>query len=62
MLRAAIAFFIMGLLIFIFGYYNVANVSIDAGKLFLYIFAAFSIITFLAALVTGKSIRSHEEL
>lgn len=55
MLRAAITFFVIGLLLFVLGFYGVAGVSLEVGKLILFMFIIFSVITFIAALATGKS-------
>lgn len=55
MLRAAIAFFVLGLLAFIFGAYNIAGVSIEVGKILLVVFLVFALISFLGGLTTGKT-------
>lgn len=55
MLRAAIAFFIVGLLAFALGAYNIAGLSMDIGKLLLYIFIALAVLSFVVSLFTGKS-------
>lgn len=43
MLRAAVLFFAIGLLAVVFGAYGVAGVSIEAGRLLLFVFLALSI-------------------
>lgn len=55
MLRAAITFFLMGLLAFFFGLYGVAGVSIEIGKLLLLIFVIFAAVSFVGAITAGKS-------
>lgn len=55
MLRTAIAFFVMGLLVFLFGFYGLLNVSFEGGKLFLLAFSFFSFLSFLGAITIGKS-------
>lgn len=55
MLRAAIMFFLMGLLTFLFGLYGIAGVTIDAGKLLFLVFVIFSALSFVAAITTGKT-------
>ena len=55
MLRAAIGFFVLGLVAMVFGAYGIAGVSIDLGKVLLMIFVVLAIISFVASLVTGKS-------
>lgn len=54
MLRAAITFFLMGLLSFIFGLYDIAGVTFYAGKLLFIIFVLFAFTSFIAAITTGK--------
>lgn len=55
MLRAAIIFFLMGLLAYLFGLYGIAGVSIDIGKLLLLVFVIFATISFVGAITIGKS-------
>lgn len=55
MLRAAIVFFVMGLFVFFLGFYGLLNVSFEGGKLFLFAFSFFSLLSFLGAIVLGKS-------
>ena len=55
MLRAAITFFILGLVAYLFGAYGFAGVSIEVGKLLLVVFLVFALVSFLAGLTTGKS-------
>lgn len=54
MLRAAIAFFVLGLLSMLLGAYGVAGLSIDIGKMLLAIFLVFAVISFIGSLVTGR--------
>lgn len=54
MLRAAIAFFVLGLLSMLLGASGVAGLSIDIGKMLLAIFLVLAVISFIASLVTGK--------
>jgi uncharacterized membrane protein YtjA (UPF0391 family) len=54
MLRAAIVFFVLGLVAYLFGAYGFAGVSIDVGKLLLVVFLVFSLISFIGSLTTGK--------
>lgn len=54
MLRAAIAFFILGVLSMLLGATGVAGLSIDIGKMLLAIFLVFAVISFIASLVTGR--------
>ncbi|MCM2278873.1 MAG: DUF1328 domain-containing protein [Oligoflexia bacterium] len=54
MLRAAIVFFIIGLLAMFLGANNIAGLSMEVGKLLLYIFLALAVISLLASLVSGR--------
>jgi uncharacterized membrane protein YtjA (UPF0391 family) len=54
MLRAAIIFFVLGLVAILFGATGFAGVSMDIGKTLLFIFLAISIVTFIVSLVTGR--------
>ena len=57
MLRASIAFFIIGLLAFAIGAGNLAGLSTSVGKLLLEVFLVLSVLSFLLSLVTGRSPR-----
>ncbi len=57
MLRAAIAFFVLGLLSMILGAYGVAGLSIEIGKILLAVFLIFAVISFVAGLITGRKTR-----
>ena len=57
MLRAAIIFFVMGLLAFLFGAYGFAGVSIEVGKLLLVVLLVFSLISFVGGITTDKNLR-----
>lgn len=54
MLRAAIIFFLLGLLSFLFSLYGIAGVTPFAGKLFIVMFSVFALISFVGAMSTGK--------
>ncbi|MGZ3696852.1 MAG: DUF1328 family protein [Bdellovibrionota bacterium] len=54
MLRAAILFFIIGLLAIFFGMNNIAGVSLEVGKLLLFVFLALAVISFVLSLVGGR--------
>ncbi len=56
MLRAAIAFFIIGLVAFFLGLNGVAGVSVELGKLLLGVFVALDLIGPVVTLVTGRKI------
>ncbi len=54
MLRAAILFFVIGLISIIFGAYGVAGLSMEAGRLLLLIFLVLAVLSFLANLISGR--------
>lgn len=54
MLRASIAFFVLGLVAILLGANGVAGLSIDIGKTLLFVFLILSVISFVASLVVGK--------
>lgn len=54
MLRAAITFFIIGLVAMLLGMGNIAGVSVEVGKTLLYVFLILAVISFLVSLLTGK--------
>ena len=54
MLRAAIIFFIIGLIAMFFGMGNVGGMSVELGKLLLFVFVALAVVSFLVSLVTGR--------
>lgn len=58
MLRAAIIFFVMGLLAVLFGAYNVAGISFEMGRLLLWAFLALAVVSVVVGLVTGRSSRT----
>jgi uncharacterized membrane protein YtjA (UPF0391 family) len=54
MLRAAIAFFVLGLVAILLGANNIGGLSMDIGKTLLFVFLILAVISFVASLVTGK--------
>lgn len=54
MLRAAIVFFVIGLLAMFLGMNNIAGLSVELGKILLYVFLALAVISFVVSLVTGR--------
>ena len=57
MLRAAIGFFVLGLVAIVFGASGIAGVSMEIGKLLLGVFLVLAVISLVAGLVTGRSTR-----
>jgi uncharacterized membrane protein YtjA (UPF0391 family) len=53
MLRAALAFFIIGIIAYVVGAYNIAGVSIEVGKIIMFIFLILAVLSFLLTLLTG---------
>lgn len=58
MLRAAIAFFVIGLIAMLLGAGGVAGVSMEVGRTLLFVFLALAVISFIVSLVTGKGTRN----
>lgn len=57
MLRAALAFFILAVFAILFGANGIAGVSMQAGKMLLFVFLALAVISAVVGLVTGRSPR-----
>lgn len=56
MLRAAIAFFVLGLVAILLGANGIGGLSVDIGKTLLFVFLILAVISFVASLVMGKKI------
>lgn len=54
MLRAAIAFFVLGLVAILLGANGIGGLSIDVGKTLLFVFLILAVISFIASLIMGK--------
>lgn len=54
MLRAAIAFFIIAIVAYIFGASGIAGLSVEIGRVLLFVFLALAIISFIINLVSGR--------
>ncbi len=57
MLRAAMMFFVFGLVAMALGAYNLAGVSLELGKTLLAVFVVFAIISMAVSLINGRSPR-----
>lgn len=57
MLRAAIIFFVMGLLVFLLGLSGAAGVSEVVGRSLLVVFLVFSLISFIGGVTTERNLR-----
>ena len=53
MVRAAISFFIIGLVAFLLGAYNIAGLSMDIGKVLLFVFLVLAVLSFLGSMIAG---------
>ncbi len=54
MLRAAIGFFVLGLLAYILGAGNIAGLSMEVGRLLLFVFVGLAVLSFIGTLITGR--------
>lgn len=59
MLRAAIGFFIVGLLCFALGAGNIGVISMEVGKTLLWVFLILAIISFVLSIFTGRGTGIH---
>jgi uncharacterized membrane protein YtjA (UPF0391 family) len=57
MLRAAIIFFVIGLIAMFFGLNGIGGVSMELGKLLLLVFVGLAIVSFVISLVSGRRSR-----
>ena len=57
MLRAAIAFFVLALISIVLGANNLAGLSMEIGKVLLFVFLALAVISFVVSLLTGGRTR-----
>jgi len=53
MFRAAITFFVIGLVAMFFGLYNIAGVSMELGRVLLGLFLVLAIVSYIISLVNG---------
>lgn len=54
MVRAAIAFFVVGLLSLFLGLYGVAGFSFEVGRLLLVVFLVLGVVSIVASVITGR--------
>jgi uncharacterized membrane protein YtjA (UPF0391 family) len=57
MVRAAIAFFVLAILAYIFGANGIAGVSMEIGKSLIAIFVILAILAFVMSMFTNRKIR-----
>lgn len=53
MLRAAIVFFLIAIVAYLFGAFGVAGISMEAGRIFLFMFLVLAIVSFVINLFRG---------
>jgi uncharacterized membrane protein YtjA (UPF0391 family) len=58
MLRAALVFFVLGLVAILLGATGFAGLSIEIGKMVLYVFLALTVISLVIGLISGRSPKS----
>jgi uncharacterized membrane protein YtjA (UPF0391 family) len=58
MLRASILFFVLALVALLLGASGIAGVSMEIGRMLLFVFLVLAVISFIASLITGRSTRS----
>lgn len=58
MIRAAISFFIVGLLSLFLGLYGVAGFTFEVGRLLLLVFLVLGVLSVLASIIAGRKPRS----
>jgi uncharacterized membrane protein YtjA (UPF0391 family) len=54
MLRASIGFFVIGLLAMFLGANGIAGLSVEIGKILLFVFLALAVISFLVSIMGGR--------
>ncbi len=59
MIRAAIVFFVLSLIAFLFGAYGIAGISWELGEVILMIFLALAALSFAGALINKKNKELH---
>ena len=57
MVRAAIAFFILALIAFFLGANGIAGISMEIGRILLFVFLNLAVISFVGSIATGKKSR-----
>lgn len=55
MLRAALLFFVLGLIAMMLGAGGVAGVSLEVGRMLLVVFLVLAVVSFVASLITGRT-------
>lgn len=58
MIRAALAFFILAIVAFVFGANGIAGISMEIGKTLLVVFLILAVVSFLVSLARGRNSQS----
>jgi len=57
MLRASIAFFVLALVALLLGASGIAGISMEIGRMLLFVFLVLAIVSFVASLISGRTSR-----
>jgi uncharacterized membrane protein YtjA (UPF0391 family) len=57
MIRAAIMFFVLAIVAYLFGAYSVAGLSMEIGRILLYVFLILAFFTFIFSISFGKNVK-----
>lgn len=57
MIRTAVSFFILAIIAFVFGAYGIAGISMEIGRILLFVFLVLAALTFIGGLITGRTPR-----
>jgi uncharacterized membrane protein YtjA (UPF0391 family) len=57
MIRTAVSFFILAIIAFIFGAYGIAGMSMEIGRILLFVFLVLAALSFIGGLITGRTPR-----
>lgn len=57
MIRASITFFILALVAYIFGAYGLAGISVEIGKVLLWVFLVLAVLSYVVSLISGRGSR-----
>jgi len=57
MLRAALAFFVLALVAIVLGANGIAGMSMEIGRILLFVFLVLAVVSVVASLVTGRNNR-----
>jgi hypothetical protein len=61
MLKAAITFFILGILSMVFGLLNVGGISVEFGEMILWVFFIFALMSFIGSMNIERKYHKHNE-